>query len=134
MGINVGAAVGPFICGLVGDTGNPADFKWAFLAAGIGMSISVIVQKIFQRKYVIGPDNKVLGSVPEDAPKIWNNPVFRIVGVILLSFIMIGLLYTDAKVVSYLAYVLVAATILIAVLIFSDRNLSAIAKQRIAGR
>ncbi len=25
MGINVGGALGPFICGLVGDTGNPAD-------------------------------------------------------------------------------------------------------------
>src|SRR5580693_796517 len=30
MGINVGGALGPFICGLVGDTGNPADFRWAF--------------------------------------------------------------------------------------------------------
>ena len=44
MGINVGGALGPFICGLVGDTGDPADFKWAFLAGGIGMLISVAVQ------------------------------------------------------------------------------------------
>jgi POT family proton-dependent oligopeptide transporter len=44
MGINVGGALGPFVCGLVGDTGNPADFKWAFLAAGIGMLLSVVVQ------------------------------------------------------------------------------------------
>ena len=42
MGINVGGALGPFVCGLVGDTGNPADFKWAFLAAGIGMLLSVV--------------------------------------------------------------------------------------------
>ncbi|RYD71319.1 MAG: MFS transporter, partial [Sphingobacteriales bacterium] len=41
MGINVGGAFGPIICGLVGDTGNPADFKWAFLTAGIGMLIGV---------------------------------------------------------------------------------------------
>src|SRR5690606_23134235 len=41
-GINVGGAIGPFVCGLVGDTGNPADFKWAFLAAGIGMLLSVV--------------------------------------------------------------------------------------------
>ena len=32
MGINVGGMIGPFICGLVGNTGNPDDFKWAFLA------------------------------------------------------------------------------------------------------
>ena len=30
MGINVGGMVGPFICGLVGNTGDPDDFKWAF--------------------------------------------------------------------------------------------------------
>jgi POT family proton-dependent oligopeptide transporter len=29
----VGGMLGPFICGLVGNTGNPDDFKWAFLAA-----------------------------------------------------------------------------------------------------
>ena len=42
MGINVGGMIGPFICGLVGNTGNPDDFKWAFLAGAIGMLISVI--------------------------------------------------------------------------------------------
>src|SRR5690606_32041290 len=43
MGINVGAAIGPFICGLVGNTGDPRDFKWAFLVGGIGMLISVAI-------------------------------------------------------------------------------------------
>ena len=56
MGINTGGALGPFICGLFGDTGNPADFRWAFLIAGMGMIISVLVQKIFQHKYVTDPD------------------------------------------------------------------------------
>ncbi len=52
MGINVGGALGPFICGLVGDTGNPADFKWAFMAGGIGMLLSVLIQLIYHKKYV----------------------------------------------------------------------------------
>ena len=34
MGINVGGAIGPIICGLVGDTGHPEDFKWAFFGRG----------------------------------------------------------------------------------------------------
>ena len=51
MGINVGGALGPFVCGLVGDTGNPADFKWAFMAGGIGMLISVVIQFLFNNKY-----------------------------------------------------------------------------------
>src|SRR5690606_29840961 len=102
MGINVGGALGPFICGLVGDTGNPADFKWAFLAAGIGMLISVVVQKLFHHKYVLDPKGEVLGLVPKTAPKIATSPVTVVGGLVLLSFLMIGLLYLDAKVVNYL--------------------------------
>jgi POT family proton-dependent oligopeptide transporter len=47
MGINTGGALGPFVCGLVGNTGNPADFKWAFLVGAVAMIISVIVQLLF---------------------------------------------------------------------------------------
>ena len=65
MGINVGGALGPFICGLVGDTGNPADFKWAFMAGGIGMLLSVVVQVLYHKKYVVGPDLKTLGEGDE---------------------------------------------------------------------
>src|SRR5665213_677597 len=36
MGINLGAFIAPLLCGGLGDTGNPADFKWGFLAACIG--------------------------------------------------------------------------------------------------
>src|SRR5829696_3282314 len=76
MGINVGGALGPFVCGLVGDTGNPADFKWSFLAAGIGMLLSVIIQKIYQNKYLIAPGGKPLGGIPKDSPKMVFNPFF----------------------------------------------------------
>src|SRR5690606_5240972 len=104
MGINVGGAIGPFVCGLVGDTGNPADFKWAFLAAGIGMLLSVVVQKVFHHKYVLNPQGEVLGLVPENAPKMATSPVVVAGGLILMSLLMIGLLYIDAKVVNYLTY------------------------------
>src|SRR5580704_449643 len=109
MGINTGGAIGPFICGLVGNTDNPADFKWAFLAAGIGMVLSVVVQTAFHHKYVVDPDKKVLGLVPDNAPKFWNNPIFSSALLLVLSFVTIGLLYIDAKVVSYLFYLLLAS-------------------------
>ncbi len=131
MGINTGGAIGPFICGLVGDTGNPADFRWAFLAAGIGMSISVIVQKVFQHKYVVDPNNNVLGLVPKDAPAIWSNSVFRVLGLLGLSLVTIGLLYVNAKVVQYLPYLLFLSLVFIVVMIFSDRKLTGVEKQRI---
>jgi POT family proton-dependent oligopeptide transporter len=131
MGINVGGALGPFICGLVGDTGNPADFKWAFLAAGIGMTISVIVQKLFHHRYVKDPNDKILGLTPTDAPKSALNPALIVGGLIGLSLLMIALVYIDAKVFSYLSYLLLAAVIFIGVFIFSDKSLSGIDKQRI---
>lgn len=131
MGINVGGAIGPFVCGLVGDTGNPADFKWAFMAAGIGMTISVIVQKLFHHKYVKGPDNEVLGLTPKDAPQKFINPFFLVAILIILSLMMIGLVYIDAKVFSYLSYLLLAAVVFIAAFIFSDKSLTQNDKQRI---
>lgn len=131
MGINVGGALGPFICGLVGDTGNPADFKWAFLVAGIGMVISVIVQLIFQEKYVVTPEGKPLGQTPADAPKAAINPVTIGIGLAVLAGLMIGLLYIDAKVFSFLTYLLIASFLFIAFFILSDKSLSGVEKQRI---
>lgn len=131
MGINVGGAIGPFICGLVGDTGNPADFKWAFLVAGIGMLLSVVVQKAFQAKYVKSPEGKPLGDVPANSPKQFSNPVYIVGGLLLFSALLIGLLYIDAEVFSYLTYLLIASVLFIAFVIFSDKSLTKIERQRI---
>ncbi len=131
MGINVGGAIGPFICGLVGDTGNPADFKWAFLVAGIGMLLSVVVQRVFQSKYVKSPEGKPLGEVPANSPKAFSNPLYIVVGLLLFSAALIGMLYIDANVFSYLTYLLIASVIFIAFVIFSDKSLSKIERQRI---
>lgn len=131
MGINVGGALGPFVCGLVGDTGDPADFKWSFLAGGIGMILSVVVQKLFHHKYVKDPDNNILGLTPPNASKNALNPILIILGLIVLSLSMIALVYIDAKVFSYLSYLLLFAAIFIAYFIFSDKSLTGIDKQRI---
>lgn len=132
MGINTGGAIGPFICGLVGDTGNPDDFKWSFLAGGIGMSMSVLVQKFFHNKYVKGPDGNVLGLTPPGTSKSWINTITIVSILAGLSALAIALLYIDAKVVSYLTYLLIGAVIFIAILIFGDKSLSGIDKQRVA--
>ncbi|HTS42809.1 MAG TPA: peptide MFS transporter [Puia sp.] len=132
MGINTGGAIGPFICGLVGDTGNPADFRWAFLAAGIGMSISVIVQKLFQQKYVVDPENKVLGLTPPGSPKKIISPIVIVTGLLVFSAITVGLIYIDAKIFSYLTYLLLAAPIIIAIIIFSDKSLNTSQKKQVA--
>ncbi|MBS1578838.1 MAG: peptide MFS transporter [Bacteroidetes bacterium] len=130
MGINVGGAIGPFLCGLVGDTGNPADFRWAFLVGGVGMIISVIIQKLFQKKYVVNAEGKQLGVVPDNAPKKLFSPVIVILGMTAMVLLFIALFYLDAK-YNYLFYLLSACFIGIPLIIFSDKKLSKIEKEKV---
>ena len=58
MGINAGAFLAPLLCGYLGEK---IDFKWGFLAAGLGMVLSLIIFYFTKDKYVISPDGKQLG-------------------------------------------------------------------------
>ena len=148
MGINIGGMVGPLICGFFGDTGNPADFRWAFLVGAIAMLISIVVQKLYHDKYVLTPEGKTLGLTPgkdhsaegvsneqkktlvAPPPKIALNPVFMIVGMLAFAGIMIGAMYLDTK-INYLFYLLAGSFLFIIFIIFSDKNLTKEEKQRI---
>ena len=130
MGINTGGALGPFVCGLFGDTGNPADFRWAFLIGGIGMVISVLVQKFFHHKYVKDPDGKTLGMIPANTPKFMLSPIVTILGLAVMASVCIGLLYLDTR-INYLFYLLVACIVIIPAIIFVDKTLSAIEKNKV---
>ena len=148
MGINIGAGLGPILCGWVGETGDPADFKWSFLVGGAGMLISVIIQKLYQTKYVLTPDGKPLGSTPEyqvppasvtagnhahlsPPSKKWISPIFIAGGMLLFACAMISLMYIDAKVVSYLPYLLLLSALFIFIFILSDKTLDKQEKQRV---
>jgi proton-dependent oligopeptide transporter, POT family len=130
MGINTGGALGPFVCGLFGDTGNPGDFRWAFLIGGIGMVISVLVQKFFHSKYVKDPEGNTLGLVPAGVSKSMLSPVLTIIGLAVVASLCIGLLYLDTR-INYLFYLLVACIVIIPVIIFLDKTLSAIEKSKV---
>ncbi|MBC7745984.1 MAG: peptide MFS transporter [Flavobacterium sp.] len=135
MGINVGGALGPAVCGFFGDTGNPSDFKWGFLAAGIGMILSVIIFKLLKDKHVVSPDGKTLGLTPTDVngkPIAKTSLGLMFGGLLAFAIAVIGLLYMDAKVFGILSYLLVLAVFVIAFVIFSDKALSKIEKQRIS--
>lgn len=132
MGINVGGALGPFVCGLVGDTGNPADFKWAFLAGGIGMLLGVATLQFLHNKYVLDPQGKILGLTPENAPAKFLKPAFIVGSLLVFSLICIGLIYADVKIFSYLFYLLIASILLIAFIVFSDKTLTALEKKKVA--
>ena len=68
MGINLGAAIAPLWCGFVGDTGNPGDFKWGFLSAGMGMLLAVTIFELLKNKYLCTPDGKQIGLSPAKDP------------------------------------------------------------------
>lgn len=64
MGVNTGSFIAPLICGFFGDTGNPADFKWGFLAACIGMLIGLAVFISYKDKYLKTPEGDAIGVIP----------------------------------------------------------------------
>jgi POT family proton-dependent oligopeptide transporter len=66
MGINLGAFLAPLACGFLGDTGNPADFKWGFLIAAIGMIFSTLFFIFLKNKMMIGPAGEAIGIKPKD--------------------------------------------------------------------
>ena len=65
MGINLGAFLSPLVAGGLGDTGNPADFKYGFLAAGIGMVLGLFVFIWGKSKHLVTPEGAPVGLVPE---------------------------------------------------------------------
>ncbi len=65
MGINLGALLSPFVAGGLGDTGNPADFKWGFMSAGVGMLLGLIQFYLGKDKHLVTPDGTPVGLVPE---------------------------------------------------------------------
>jgi POT family proton-dependent oligopeptide transporter len=78
MGINLGAFIAPLVCGGLGDTGNPEDFKWGFLAACVGMVSSVAIFVLLKNRFIVTPEGEQIGSKPNrarrepaaDAPKV----------------------------------------------------------------
>ncbi|MDI9336810.1 MAG: peptide MFS transporter [Alphaproteobacteria bacterium] len=131
MGINVGGALGPYICGLVGDTGNPLDFRWGFLAGGIGMLLSVLIQIKYHSKYVKDPEGNTLGLIPKDASKIMNSIFIAFLVLIGFSILSMVLLYLDTMVIDFLFYLLFLCVVSIAGVIFTDNTLDTFQKKKV---
>jgi POT family proton-dependent oligopeptide transporter len=71
MGINLGAFIAPLVCGTFGEVYDqeglivPAAFKWGFLAACIGMIISVVSFELLKNKYLVSPSGIPVGTKPK---------------------------------------------------------------------
>ncbi len=136
MGINLGAFLSPFICGGLGDTGNPADFKWGFLAAAIGMVIGVITFELLKNKYVVKPDGSALGARPErkvlaagEAPaaKITTNKLLMLGGL----FVAVFFGWWKVVGVDLIGAIIFTAMLVVPLIVISDPSLTAREKEKI---
>ena len=140
MGVNVGAFLSPLLCGFLGDTGNPADFKWGFLVAAVMMGLSLILYITQKNKYLIGPDGTAIGiHAPRKAEKAKekNNELSKeklnvkkmmvLAGGAVLLFSLFMVLF-DKDVIGAVIY---TACIVVPAYVITDSSLSKIEKQRI---
>ncbi len=121
MGINLGAFFSPLICGSM-------DFKWGFLAACIGMVLSLIFFVIYQKKYLVSEEGKEIG-LPVKALDLKN--ILLIIGSIGIVFFMLNfkqLFKTDTDIIGYFIY---GAMILMPLVILTDKSLNSIERSRI---
>ena len=146
MGVNVGSTLAPLVCGLVGNTGHPEDFKWGFLAACIGMILGATVFQIFKNKYICDPDGNPVGVAPqrsastaqqsETSLQKSTSRTLLMIGSTLLLTLLFSInwnadsahLFADADWIGSLIY---ATTIVMPVIIITDHSLSRHEKLRI---
>jgi len=136
MGINLGAFIAPLLCGFFGDTGNPADFKWGFLLACMGMILSVILFVLLKDKYIVTPEGKAIGTAPnssrEEKKEEASAPVsMKTLGIWLAIWLvlLVGLYFALEK--DVIGAFIFSLTIAAPGYIISDPGLTKIEKQRI---
>lgn len=137
MGINVGAFISPLVCGALGDTGNPADFKWGFLMAGIGMLIGVLIFYSFKNKYLVTPEGVDIGIRPNgnnvaNGFSKENEPKSRgFVQMMLWALGEICIFYIFYSFSDAVGSIIYSLSIIVPAFIMTDKTLTKIERQRI---
>lgn len=137
MGVNVGAFFAPLLCGYLGDTGNPADFKWGFLAAAIVMIFSLLVYAAKNKQYLVSPSGEAVGVIPASktepfSDKMPKRPFNRMpfmlwsTGGIILFSLFVN--WFNGDIVGAVIY---SACIVVPGFVISDGSLTRIERQRI---
>lgn len=159
MGINLGAFLGPLVCGGLGERYEdggppiPEHFRWGFLAACLGMLLSVAIFSAYQSRFLITPEGKQIGVEPNKARDvqpaasgslpmgkevaIWSG-LFLILALVFYHGFAFGLL-TDPKQIltspldfnALISAAIFAAAIAIPGFIIVDKSLTAVERDRI---
>ena len=138
MGINLGAFFSPLVCGGLGDTGDPSDFKWGFMAAGIGMIIGTITFELLKNRYIVSADGKALGMPKKSTDEVKTEeessiPKFSLSEVALWIAIGVGLffLFNFSLSFDFFGSVIFGGAIAIPGLIISNKSLNKFERDRI---
>jgi len=146
MGINMGAFFSPLVCGGLGDTGNIFDFKYGFLAAGIGMVVSTISFEMFKNKHLRTSDGQPVGlPVAKMDAKTYGVILGSIAFIFaLLNFqnIMVWIFgsaaVADPKSIAYtianidlVAYLIYLSMVAMPIIILTDKSLTKDERERI---
>ena len=135
IGINLGAFIAPLVCGALGNTGNPADFKWGFLAACIGMIIGTILFQLDKNKYVVAPDGRQIGTVAnkallaEDATN--EGMGMKQVGIGIGLFLVAALGFHFGLGFDWIGALIYSACVAMPLMVITDPGLSKIERDRI---
>jgi POT family proton-dependent oligopeptide transporter len=134
MGINLGAFFSPIVCGALGE--NIA-FRWGFLAAGIGMLLSVVFFEMFKDKYVVDADGKAVGGLPVKIETETNTTKggsqFNVVEMIiwLAIYFGVGAFFKYVAAFDLIGTFIFTTTIVGPAWIIMDKALTSIERQRI---
>ena len=141
MGINLGAFIAPLVCGGLGevyDKGGlivPAAFKWGFLAACIGMIISIISFELLKNKYIVSPTGEAIGTKPKKVVHTEENPkkkisLQQIMVWALISFLLF-VLFKGFVGLDLIGAFIYTACIVAPASIITDKSLTKVEKQKI---
>jgi POT family proton-dependent oligopeptide transporter len=144
-GINLGALLAPLVCGNLGEVydaaGNivPSQFKWGFLAAGIGMVISLIAFILYKNKLIVTPEGEAVGMPPEhyrtdeekNASKEQAKIDYRKIIFALGGFAILFYFFTTFFNQDFIGGFIFSACIVLPALIITDSSLTPIEKSRI---
>jgi proton-dependent oligopeptide transporter, POT family len=93
MGINIGAFLGPTLCGLVGEGYN---WHWGFSLAGFGMVLGLIQYKLGE-KYLRGAGDLTSDETPEQRSRLARNFYLIVAGIV--GIVVVGGLLARAGII-----------------------------------
>ncbi|MCX7742998.1 MAG: peptide MFS transporter [Flavobacteriales bacterium] len=143
-GINLGALMAPLVCGGLGEQYDangliiPSQFKYGFLAAAIGMLLSLFAFVWLKNKFIVTPDGQPVGMPPKQAynrqdeqsePKAKINPLKIVLAVVGWIGLFAGFYF--GMHLDEIGAMIFSTCLVLPVMIISDTSLTTVERDRI---